>query len=190
MKKLILTLFSFLVFVSAYAQTGVENVGIGQWRMHVPFNNGIGIAEGNGQVFCATKYGMFSYNKSDGAIERLSRISGLSDFNVSVLDYNPSLNILVLAYDNSNIDLVLSDNSIYNIPDIDRKISWATSPSTTSPSWGFRLPILRLWHCATGPEEKGNQGYMDHRPQRLVAERERPGLRRHYVLCRHQQRYL
>ena len=30
-------------------------------------------------------------------------------------------NILVLAYDNSNIDLILGDNSIYNIPDIYRK---------------------------------------------------------------------
>ena len=99
----------------------IESVGIGQWRLHVPFNNGIGVAEGNGKVYCATRYGMFSYTKDDASVERLSRITGLSDFNVSVLRFNPSLNILVLAYDNSNIDLILSDNSIYNISDIYRK---------------------------------------------------------------------
>src|SRR5262245_5669793 len=121
MKRLILSLVSIFSFSLLNAQTGVQNVGIGQWRLHVPFNSGIEVAEGNGKVYCAAKYGMFSYNKSDGSVERLSRISGLSDFNVAVLDYNPSLNILVLAYDNSNIDLVMGDNSVYNIPDIDLK---------------------------------------------------------------------
>jgi hypothetical protein len=123
MKYLFPLAFLFIVSAtSAAAQTNeVAGVGIGQWRMHTPYNSGIGVAEGGGRVYCAARYGLFSYSKSDGAIERLSRINGLSDFNVSVLRYNPQLNILVLTYDNSNIDLVYSDNSVYNIPDIYRK---------------------------------------------------------------------
>jgi len=116
----VLISFFFLRTSELQAQE-VEGVGIGQWRLHVPFNSGIGIAEGNGKVYCATRYGMFSYTKSEGSVERLSRINGLSDFNVSALRHDPQLNILVLAYDNSNIDLILSDNSVYNIPDIFRK---------------------------------------------------------------------
>jgi hypothetical protein len=167
-------LISFSFFRNICLAQDVENVGIGQWRLHVPFNSGIGVAEGNGKVYCATRYGMFSYTKGDASVERLSRINGLSDFNVSVLRYSPQQNILVLAYDNSNIDLILGDNSIYNIPDIFRKniVGNKTINDITFVdhyaylSCGFGIVQMDL-------KKKENQRHLVHRSQRIVHQCER-----------------
>lgn len=117
---LILLIWPFSFTTNVCAQE-IEGVGIGQWRLHLPYNTGISVAEGSGKVFCATSYGLFNYTKADGSIERLSRINGLSDYNVTVMRYHESLKILVLGYDNSNIDLILNDNTVINISDIKRK---------------------------------------------------------------------
>ena len=95
-------------------------VGIGQWRMHLPYNKAVAVTEGNGKVYCASKYGLFSADKNDGSIERYSQISGLSDFEIATIRYSSSVGVLVIAYENSNIDLIYDDNTIVNLSDIKR----------------------------------------------------------------------
>lgn len=115
----------FLIFTaSATLSFGQDSsngmVGIGQWRMHIPYNKAISVTEGNGKVFCASRYGLFSYDKNDGSLERYSRVSGLSDFEISSVKYNSSIGVLMIAYANSNIDLLYNDNTIVNLSDIQR----------------------------------------------------------------------
>jgi len=100
------------------AQNGLT--GIGQWRMHLPYNKAVSVAEGNGKIYCASRYGLFSYDKEDGSIERYSRISGLSDLEISSIRYSNNAHVLVIAYENSNIDLFYDDNTIINLSDIKR----------------------------------------------------------------------
>ena len=124
LKKIIsLLLFTAWGFISinSFGQNSDSGlVGIGQWRMHIPYNKAVSVAEGNGKVFCASKYGLFSTAKNDGSLERYSRASGLSDFEISSIRYNASAGVLVIAYENSNIDLLYNDNSIVNLSDIKR----------------------------------------------------------------------
>ena len=95
-------------------------VGIGQWRMHLPYNKAVSVTDGNGKVYCASQYGLFSVSKTDGSIERYSRTSGLSDFEIASVRYNSAAGVLVIAYANSNLDLLYDDNSIINVSDIKR----------------------------------------------------------------------
>src|SRR6185369_16193621 len=87
---------------------------------HLPYNKAVSVSEGNGKIYCASRYGLFSYTKSDGSLERFSRVSGMSDFEISSVKYNATVGVLLIAYESSNIDLFYNDNSIVNLSDIAR----------------------------------------------------------------------
>jgi hypothetical protein len=108
------------VLSSFYCYPQNDNLAIGQWRVHLPFNKLHSVADGNDNVYCASTDGIFAYSKSEGSITRITRLEGLSDFDITRIRYNKAYNILVVVYQNSNIDLIYSDNSIYNISDIFR----------------------------------------------------------------------
>jgi hypothetical protein len=116
MKKLSI-LFLFLSFYF----TGIaQQVPIGGWQEHLSYKNAISVAEGNGMVYCATTSGIFSFRKMDNSMTRLSKINGLSDVEAVVLNVNPGNGKVLIAYKNSNIDL-LGNGTIINIQDIKTK---------------------------------------------------------------------
>ena len=92
---------------------------VGAWREHLPYNSAIDIAAGSGKVFCATPYSLFSVNIADNSIDRYSKITGLNETGVSAIQYDLTNEKLVIAYSNSNIDIIYR-NDIYNVPDIKR----------------------------------------------------------------------
>jgi len=116
MKKNILFFISFLSVQVIISQ----NVGVGQWKDYLSYKSGISVAEGGGKVYCATKSGIFSFNKADNSIDRLSKVNGLSDVEATVLNYNKYSNKLLIAYKNSNIDII-DNGTIINLADIKRK---------------------------------------------------------------------
>ena len=92
---------------------------IGMWKEYLPYNSAIDLTAGGGKVFAATPYSLFSVNLADNNIERLSRITGLSETGISTIQYDNEEEKLVIAYSNSNID-ILYRNDIINVPDIKR----------------------------------------------------------------------
>jgi len=109
---------SLLLLISFSVQA---QVGIGQWRDHLPYSKTIAVAEGNnGRIYCATPYGLIYYDNSDNSITRLNRVNGLSDVNVSTLNFDRKSGYLIIAYSNGNIDLFKNDQ-IFNISDLKRK---------------------------------------------------------------------
>jgi ligand-binding sensor domain-containing protein len=87
----------------------------------LPYNNVLSIAEGNGKIYCASRYALFSYDKNDGALERFSRITGLNDLEIGTIRYNSAAGVLLIAYQSSNIDLLYNDGTVVNLSDIKRK---------------------------------------------------------------------
>ncbi|MES2592581.1 MAG: two-component regulator propeller domain-containing protein [Bacteroidota bacterium] len=116
MKKIIL----FFIILLINQVVPAQNVGVGQWKDYLSYNSGISVAEGGGKVYCATKSGIFFYNKGDNSIERLSKITGLADVEATVVNFNYNNNKLLVAYKNSNIDII-DNGTIINLGDIQRK---------------------------------------------------------------------
>jgi hypothetical protein len=111
-------LLVFLVTASA----SLAQIPNGAWRDHLPYNEGKRLAEGGNKIFCSTAGGaLFSFNVQDNSIEKYSKVNGLSDADISCIAFDPAFEMLVIGYNNGNIDLVKKD-SIFNIPDIKRKI--------------------------------------------------------------------
>jgi ligand-binding sensor domain-containing protein len=106
-------LLSIVLLMSYLAQAQIPPIG--QWRVHIPYKNPIALADAGSEVYVANSLSVYSYNKEDQSIQRLSKVSGLSEIGVRDIFYDPANNIILIAYANSNIDL-LSTNQIVNFP--------------------------------------------------------------------------
>lgn len=112
-QKLILSgLFGFIYFSAAAQLTG-----IGQWREHMEYKSGLRVTLSADHVFTASNYGAYAVSRSEGEIERLSKVTGLNDVGISAIKYNSFNSKLVIAYTNSNLDIIYR-NDIINLPDI------------------------------------------------------------------------
>ena len=63
---------------------------------------------------------MLFRSKSDNSIQKMSGINGLSDAGVERLAYSKENKLLLVAYENANVDLIF-DTKIFNLSDIKRK---------------------------------------------------------------------
>ena len=109
MRKQILIFFLSLCLNPVFSQ-----IGIGQWRDHLPYKSGISVVEASTRIYCATPYSLFFYEKADNSIAKLSKVNGLSDVGISKIKFDESSETLIIAYKNSNLDLSVYLNSQYN----------------------------------------------------------------------------
>lgn len=114
-KKILLLLTVCLMAQGLWAQNGV-----GEWRLHVPFvgKNVTTVAEGNQWVYYLAGGNLFRLDKNTSENESLSVINDLSDMTISQIYYNTDRDYLVVVYSNSNIDVILGDGSVVNMPEI------------------------------------------------------------------------
>ncbi len=94
-----------------------QEIGIGEWRDHLPYENTVSVTASSQKIYCATPYSLFYLNKSDNSINRLTRISGLSDIGIVKIGFSKDYNTLLIAYSNTNLDLI-KGNTIINMRDI------------------------------------------------------------------------
>lgn len=108
--------FVFLLLLTCFVCTGKAQLQpVGEWREHLEFQPASRVTLSDDKIFVASKFGVYSVTRNDNVIERYSKINGLNDAGVSTVRYNTSTNQLLIAYNNSNLDL-LYRNDIINIP--------------------------------------------------------------------------
>ncbi len=114
----------FLILVFQMASTGdlfSQSGSIGSWRDHLPYSSGKSVAVSDDKVYCGTEHSVFVYDKEYSSISFLNTITGLSDVGISVIRYHEPSKTLLIAYENSNIDLVTQSHRVINMSDIYRK---------------------------------------------------------------------
>ena len=52
-----------------------SQIGVGEWRDHLPYKRSIGMIEAQGKIYCATESGILIHNKFDNSLEKLSKIN-------------------------------------------------------------------------------------------------------------------
>lgn len=110
-----------IIGLSAWLGTSLQGqITLGQWRTHLPYKY-CNITEAtDNRVFCSTTGGLFYYHLEDNSVVKVSKIDGLSDNGVASMRWSGDLETLIMAYQNSNIDLI-RENVIVNLPDIMKK---------------------------------------------------------------------
>jgi len=119
-KNLSSIIFIIPLFFFSSLIVNAQEVAIGQWRDHFPYQSFISICEAGNTIYGATPFSLVAYDKTDNSVRRINKINGLSDFNITSIAYSEQYKTLVVTYKNTNIDLI-RDNNIINIPDIKRK---------------------------------------------------------------------
>lgn len=118
-KYLIIYLFS-LMSVWAVAQTA-----IGEFRSHVSMNKFLSVAADGETVYAASDNGLFlldkgTMNEEEPQISTWTKVDGLSDIDIVKIYFDRRNEVLIISYDNGNIDVVRHDKLI-NIRDVKDK---------------------------------------------------------------------
>lgn len=109
--------FTFFIFgIFMLLQLSAE-AQLGSWKDYLSYSNGIKTVVDGSKVFCATEGGLFYVDTGDNST---NKISGLSDFGIKTLAYSSDPDVLIIAYNNSNID-ILRNGEVINLSDIKRK---------------------------------------------------------------------
>jgi hypothetical protein len=101
----------------------------GSWKTYLSCQVPVCVAETPNRIFAVYKGfyddllvhndgALFSYSPQDNSVETYSPEDGLNDTGIKLMTYSPEMNVLVLVYDNSNIDLFYGRNNVVNISDI------------------------------------------------------------------------
>jgi hypothetical protein len=109
------TFFSLIIFA--------QDIAIGEWQAHLPFRKGISVTQSETEVYLAFESQIAIINKAEMSIDRLNKVNGLSDINIQKVRYNREKEILVVAYENGNIDLVKA-GGIININNIKESLTY------------------------------------------------------------------
>lgn len=116
MKQFILSTILLLTFLVSHAQREQ-----GAWQDYLSYNNASKIAVSPDKVYCVTEGGLFYFDLEDNSVNKFGDAIQLSDFGVKTIAYNDQNQVLVIAYENSNIDLLYNDGEVVNLSDIKRK---------------------------------------------------------------------
>ena len=106
--------FQFSIFNSAQGQTAV-----GHWRDCLDYSWTNHVTYAGDRIFAAARGGIFCYDFEDNTLTRLCKGKGLNDVGIATMNYDPVTKCLVVAYNNSNVDLII-DGQTYNLSDIKR----------------------------------------------------------------------
>ena len=118
-KYLIALLFTFTV-VCSVAQTA-----IGEFRAHVPMNKFFSVAVDEETVYAATSNGLFlldktTMNDAEPQVSNWTKVDGLSDIDIVKIHYDNRNKVLIICYENGNIDMIRNDRLV-NIRDVKDK---------------------------------------------------------------------
>lgn len=110
-------LLCFLVCIVTFTTWGQKGV----WRDYYSYANAVKVADAGDKIFCATSGGLFYQDIQDKSLHKISTENGLSDIGIQTIAWNSTGKILLVAYENSNVDLI-RENGVTNLSDIKRKL--------------------------------------------------------------------
>jgi hypothetical protein len=109
---------NFFLMILSFCPIGLQaQMAPGSWRLHLPFNQAIGLEENGEAIEVASSSGIFKFDRRDGGIEILNKVNGLSDVGISAYCRHPRRDLAIIGYENGNVDL-LKGNSIKNLTEI------------------------------------------------------------------------
>lgn len=108
----------FIVSQSLLAQ---DRLAIGQWKSLLPLTTASWVTQSDDEIFYAMQFSVLALQKDDLNIRLLDKTNSLNDAAISFLRYDHTNKILLIAYQNSNIDLLGANDQVTNINDIKRR---------------------------------------------------------------------
>lgn len=103
--KIFSTFLLFLFSVISHGQDSTS-LAIGHWRAYLPYQYGKQVSIGQDNIFYSTGFSVLMLDKLDLSPSFFSEVEGLSNTGIRTIKYNKGAKVLIIAYENSVIDLV------------------------------------------------------------------------------------
>lgn len=93
---------------------------VGSWSIYPVFsgNNNRSLVDTGSKVFFLADGWLYSYDKDNDESVFYTKMNGMSDTDISGIYYNYDKKFLLVAYSNSNIDIVRENGRVDNVPDL------------------------------------------------------------------------
>ena len=88
---------------------------VGEWEAYLDYSNVKSMDSFEEMVYAGSETQFFIYNKNDNSISTFSKLNGLSDINISSIKYSPDFNVVIIGYENGNLDLFYT-HGVINVP--------------------------------------------------------------------------
>lgn len=116
-KIIALTFFVAISLPYLFAQNSSLNTPLYSWRVHLPYRNANCIATTYNKAVVGTPLAMFDFmfDTEKWQIITHNKATGLSDLDITAIQYFSNADAIVIGYANGNIDIQKNGN-VYNIP--------------------------------------------------------------------------
>jgi hypothetical protein len=112
-KKIIYICVLFLIITPLlYAQHA-----IGSWQNYLSYHNVTRTEPAGNFIYAIGNGSLFCYDKEDTSVQCFWKGNLLSDTDISYIAYSKEYKTLIIIYSNANIDLLVDNNAVYNLPD-------------------------------------------------------------------------
>ena len=111
-KKTVFIVISLLIPIIAFAQHA-----IGSWQTYMSYHNVTHSEPAGTLVYAIGNGSLFSYDKEDTSVQCYQKDNPLSDTDIAYIAYQSKYKTLIIVYSNANIDLLVNDKDVYNLPD-------------------------------------------------------------------------
>ena len=96
------------------------------WKIYASYHNATKAVKCDSRIFAIANGDLYSFDKEDNTVELFDKTNVLSDFGIKDIAYSATEKMLVVLYENGNIDLIglsASDSQVstWNMPDIKKK---------------------------------------------------------------------
>ena len=113
-------LLPLLTLVTGLARAQ-NTAGYGDWQLHLPTNHPLMLADAGDRVYVAAGEAFYFLDKTQNTTQVLSSRDGLHDVGVTAVAYDSVTSQLVVAYRNTNLDIIRANGTVVNVNDILRK---------------------------------------------------------------------
>ena len=114
-------------------------MAVGEWRAHYAYHDATICASLGDKVWVVSDGSLYSYNPTDTYIDIYNKCTLLSDQGIQYLLRCDNENLLMIVYENANIDLLYPDETVVNLPDYQQKITFdpTINDVTVSGSYAY-----------------------------------------------------
>lgn len=109
MKRIILSIIAFFYFICLFAQE------TGSWHIYASYHNATANVPVENKIYTLCNGNLFAYHTTDSEIITYDKTTSLNDYNIIFVDYNKSLEKIILIYENGNIDFLNLNDEITNL---------------------------------------------------------------------------
>ncbi|MBQ6965594.1 MAG: Por secretion system protein [Bacteroidaceae bacterium] len=100
---------------------GANRMKADEWKIYASYHNATKAVKADARIFVLASGSLFSYDTEDQTVECYDKVNALSDFGIYDFAYSTESKMMVILYENGNIDLMDLNGDTWNMPDLKNK---------------------------------------------------------------------